>query len=65
MTPGQVRVKGHTEIVKMLYGLEATNQNGKLYIRATLGTQGSKGHPPTELLTMARRSLGNMYLLQN
>jgi hypothetical protein len=36
MTSRQVKLQGHTGIVKMLQGLEATNQNGKLYMRGIL-----------------------------
>jgi hypothetical protein len=64
MTPGQVTIKGHKEIVKRLSGLEARNQNEKLYMRATLQTQESKGGSPIEILNNNRKSLGNMYLLQ-
>jgi hypothetical protein len=63
MTPREVTIEEHTEIVKMLQSLEATNQNGELYMRATSGNQGSKGDPPTELLKNCNRCLGNMYLL--
>jgi hypothetical protein len=38
--------------------LEATNQNGEIYMRATLGTQGSKGDPPTELLKNCKKKFG-------
>jgi hypothetical protein len=58
MTSIQVRIKGHTEIVKMLQGLEATNQNGELYMRAALRAQGSKGDPPTELLKNYKKKFG-------
>jgi hypothetical protein len=57
MTSVQVRIKGHTEIVKMLQVLETTNQNGELYMWATLG---SKGDPPTELLKNSKKNLGNV-----
>jgi hypothetical protein len=60
-----VKTKGHIEIVKMLYGLETTNQNRKLYTLATVRTRWSKCVPPTELLTIARKELRNIYLLQN
>jgi hypothetical protein len=64
MTPTQVRIEGHTEIVKML-GSEATNQNVKLYMRSTLGSEESKVDPPTELLKNCKKKFRNHVLLQN